>query len=95
MAAGSKCVVSIDATNYPARVIFSNSNYLGFEFKDEFDGTDYEMDDVITVEAGDFKNLTIYNAAESGPITFYISFSGATALISSAVVMAALSFLTF
>ena len=93
MAAGSKCDVTIDATLSVARVIFSNSNYLGFEFGNEIEG-DWEMDDVITVESG-IKNLTIYNAAESGPITFYISFSGATALISSAVGIAALSLLTF
>ena len=90
MAAGSKCDVTIDASLGVARVIFSNSNYLGFEFEG-----DYLMDDVITINDGGIENLTIYNAAESGPITFYISFSGATALISSAVSIAALSFLSF
>ena len=69
MAEGSKCTVKIDATKAIARVIFSSSSYLGIEY-------DAQIDEVITIPDGETE-ITIYNAAESGPITFGISFSGA------------------
>ena len=69
MAAGSKCKVVVDATKAVARVIFSSSSYLGIEF-------DAKIDEVITLESGTTE-IWLYNAAESGPITFGISFSGA------------------
>ena len=87
MAQGSKCVVSVDATEGIARVIFSSTLYLGIEY-------DAQIDDVITVESG-VTDITIYNAAESGPITFGISFSGASGLVASAAAVAALSLLSF
>ena len=87
MAQGSKCVVSVDATEGIARVIFSSTLYLGIEY-------DAKIDEVITVESG-VTDITIYNAAESGPITFGISFSGASGLMASAAAIAALSLLSF
>jgi len=81
MAAGSKCNVRIDARQGIARAIFSSTLYLGIEY-------DAKIDDVITIESG-VTDLTIYNAAESGPITFGISFSGAEAMVSSAAAVAA------
>ena len=78
----------MDASNGVARVIFSNTLYLGIEL-------DAQVDDVITIEKGTVSDITIYNAAESGPITFGISFSGASALVTSAAVVAALSVLSF
>ena len=78
----------MDATSGVARVIFSNTLYLGIEL-------DAQVDDVITIEKGTISDITIYNAAESGPITFGISFSGASALVTSAAVVAALSLLSF
>ena len=69
MAEGSKCKVTVDARDGIARVIFSSSSYLGIEF-------DASIDEVITLEDG-VTDITLYNAAESGPITFGISFSGA------------------
>ncbi len=87
MAQGSKCVVSVDATEGIARVIFSSTLYLGIEY-------DAKIDDVITIESG-VTDITIYNAAESGPITFGISFSGASGLVASAAAVAALSLLSF
>ena len=87
MAAGSKCKVNVDASAGVARVIFSSTLYLGIEY-------DAKVDDVITIESG-VTNLVIYNAAESGPITFGISFSGASALVSTAAALAALSIFTF
>merc|ERR1712045_350513 len=87
MAAGSKCTVTVDATDGVARVIFSSTVYLGINF-------DAKIDEVITLESG-VTDLEIYNAAESGPITFGISFSGATGLITSAMTVAALTMLAF
>lgn len=87
MAPASKCAVSIDATDALARVIFSSTLYLGIEYK-------AKIDDVITIESG-LTNLVIYNAAETGPITFGISFSGAYTLAASAAAVAALSLLSF
>jgi|FrelakmetLWP11LW_1041352.scaffolds.fasta_scaffold67445_1 hypothetical protein len=63
MAAGSKCKVKVDATKGIARVIFSSTLYLGIE------NVDAKVEDVITIESG-VKEILIYNAAESGPITF-------------------------
>lgn len=87
MAPASTCAVKIDASEGIARVIFSNSIYLGIEY-------DARIDDVITIESG-VTNLRIYNAAETGPITFGISFSGATALATSAAAIVALSLFSF
>ena len=87
MAAGSKCIVRIDATEGVARVIFSSTLYLGIEY-------DAKIDDVVTIESG-VTEIQIYNAAESGPITFNISFSGATSLIASSAIVAAISMLAF
>ena len=82
MAAGSKCTVTVDATAGVARVIFSSTIYLGINY-------DAKIDKVITVDSG-VAEIEIYNAAESGPITFGISFSSAyNALVSSAVTAAA------
>mgnify|MGYP000411545529 CR=1 FL=1 len=88
MAAGSKCYVNIDATAGIARVIFSSTLYLGIEYEGG------KVDEVINIENG-VTELEIYNAAESGPITFGISFSGASELLASAMSIAALSLLAF
>ena len=88
MAAGSKCIVKIDATNGIARVIFSSTLYLGIEYEGA------RVDEVINFESG-VTDLEIYNAAESGPITFGISFSGASELLTSAMTVAALTLLAF
>ena len=88
LAAGSKCVIKIDATQGIARVIFSSTLYLGINYEGA------KVDDVINIESG-VTDLEIYNAAESGPITFGISFSGANELLASAMSIAALSLLAF
>ena len=89
MAAGSKCNVRIDARQGIARVIFTSTLYLGIEY-------DARIEEVITVESG-VTDLVVYNAAESGPITFGISFSGAQELVyaSAAAGVAALALLSF
>ena len=87
MAAGSKCTVNIDATEGIARVIYSSTLYLGIEY-------DAKIDEVITIESG-VTEMLIYNAAESGPITFGVSFSGASTLYASAVAVAAIATLSF
>lgn len=90
MAAGSYCVVKVDATAGIARVIFSSTQYLGIEY-------DAKIDEVITIESGQ-TDITIYNAADSGPITFGISFSAAYDALHSAtlaVAVAGLALLSF
>lgn len=89
MPAGSKCMVSVDASNAVARVIFSSSAYLGIEFN-------AKIDEVITIESGK-SEIWIYNAAESGPITFGISFSGASSMVASVIgaTAAAITVLSF
>jgi len=90
MASGSKCKVSIDATAGIARVIFSSTLYLGIEYE-------AKIDEVVTFESG-VNEIMIYNAAESGPITFGISFSNAyygmvtSAVTAAAIAVTALSF---
>ena len=87
IAAGSKCNVVVDATQGIARVIFSSTAYLGIEF-------DASIDEIITIESG-VTEIEIYNAAESGPITFGISFSGAANLLTAAAAGAAVALLAF
>ena len=83
MAEGSKCNVRLDATEGVARVIFSGNLFLGIEYE-------AKVNDIITIENG-VEDITIYNAAESGPITFTISFSGASALTSAAASLLAIA----
>ena len=89
MAAGSKCTVSVNAEQALARVIFSSSVYLGIEYN-------AQVDEVITLESGTH-DIVIYNAAESGPITFGISFSGAETMVATAfgAAAAAIAVLSF
>ena len=87
IAAGSKCTVEVDATKGIARVIFSSTAYLGIEY-------DASIDEVITIESG-VTDIEIYNAAESGPITFGISFSGASQLLASAAALASAALLAW
>lgn len=87
IAAGSKCTVNLDATKGIARVIFSSTAYLGIDF-------DAKIDEVITIEGGTAE-IEIYNAAESGPITFGISFSGASQMLVTAATAAAVALLAF
>lgn len=68
---GSYCDIVIDASQGVGRVIFDETSFLGM------DGTDKKLGDVITFESGSTNTITIYNAAQTGPLTFLISFSGA------------------
>ena len=61
--------MTIDATKGLDRVIFDETSFLGIE-------ADARIGSVITFESG-INQMTIYNAAETGPLTFLISFSGA------------------
>ena len=69
-------MVSVDASAAVARVIFDDTSYLGIEY-------DASIGDVITIESG-VEEIEIYNGAESGPLHFIISFSGAAALYAGA-----------
>ena len=89
LAEGGKCNVAIDATEGVARVIFDNTNQLGIDYDD------VNIGDVITIESG-IANIEIYNGAEKGPLTFDISFSGASYMsLGAATVAAALTYLSF
>ena len=79
---GAKCTVKLDATNGIARVIFDNTSFLGIE------DDKAQIGDVITVETG-IREITVYNGAETGPLTFDISFSKASALTAGAAALAA------
>ena len=72
MPEGASCDVKVDTSSSLARVIFDETSYLGLE------GTEKKLGEVITFDEGSGVNsITIYNAAQSGPLTFLISFSGA------------------
>ena len=79
LAAGGQCVVELDATAGVARVIFDEVSYLGIQ-----GAGGKGIGEVITVKSG-IKKITLYNGAESGPLTFLISFSGA---VTTAVTLA-------
>ena len=85
---GSQCNVTINATAALGRVIFEDTDYLGIEFEDR------RPNDVITVE-GAVTDVRVFNAAETGPITFRIAFSGASSLALSAIAATALAVLSF
>lgn len=85
---GGMCVVKVDAVEGVARVIFKNSRYLGIAYEGK------EINDVISIEQGSSAEITIYNGAETGPLTFDISFSGAGQLLTGAAALA-VAFLTF
>ena len=84
LAAGGMCTVSIDATKGVARVIFDETSFLGIE-------SGARIGDIITFQSG-VNEIVIYNAAETGPLTFLISFSGAAARLGAAI--AAVTFAT-
>ena len=77
--------MKVDATAALARVIFDNPSFLGIE------DDKAQIGDVITVESG-IREILIYNGAESGPLTFDISFSGATTLLAGAAALTASAF---
>lgn len=78
---GAKCDVRVNTANGLARVIFDETSYLGMDFVEGDVNVDKKLGDIITYEAGTGEDgvniITIYNAAESGPLTFLVSFSGA------------------
>jgi hypothetical protein len=88
LAAGGKCDVKVNANKGIARVIFAETSYLGIEPITA--DTNAKIGDVITFESGE-QTITIYNGAQSGPITILISFSGAAALAGSMLAAAGVS----
>jgi hypothetical protein len=75
----SYCVVTVNADDFVARVVFDNTSFLGVEEED------YVIGYPIDVESGE-KQIVIYNGAAdtgSGSVTFIISFSGAYSALSS------------
>eukprot|EP00352_Strombidinopsis_acuminata_P006103 CAMPEP_0176364732 /NCGR_PEP_ID=MMETSP0126-20121128/19989_1 /TAXON_ID=141414 ORGANISM="Strombidinopsis acuminatum, Strain SPMC142" /NCGR_SAMPLE_ID=MMETSP0126 /ASSEMBLY_ACC=CAM_ASM_000229 /LENGTH=137 /DNA_ID=CAMNT_0017721477 /DNA_START=230 /DNA_END=642 /DNA_ORIENTATION=+ len=77
---GASCIVNVDASAAVARVVFDDTSFLGIEY-------DAKIGEVITIESG-VEEIEIYNGAESGPLHFIISFSGANAIYAGAVTTA-------
>ena len=80
------CTIKIDATEGVGRVIFKNTSVLGIEW----DGA--EIGDVISIAEGEIAEIPIYNGAQTGPLTFDISFSGAGSFMAGAAALAMLAF---
>ena len=74
--ANEKCTFFVDATASVARVIFDDANVLGVLYPG------YVMGEPITVEQGLKKYITIYNGGNLKAISFKVSFSGASGLVS-------------
>ena len=71
---GASCDIIVDASQGVGRVIFDETSFLGI------DNVDAKLGEVITFESGAENVITIYNAAQTGPLTFLIAFSGAAQL---------------
>ena len=82
------CAIKIDASDYLARVIFDNVSYLGINY----DGA--KIGDPITFEGGKH-TIWLYNGAESGPVTFEISYSGASQLAAGLLALTAATLASF
>ena len=76
------CIITIDASNFVARVIFNDAITLGVEVDD------YEIGDVIDINKGKKRDIVVYNGDTSGAITFTLNFSSSYKLVSSFVVVA-------
>ena len=85
MVSGGKCTIKVDATKGVARVVFDygvTNSKLGMIWEG------YKVGDVITFESG-VSEITIYNAAESGPLEFDVSFSAAASILAAATAISA------
>ena len=51
-------------------MLFDYTSYLGIDYREKI-----KVGEVYTFQQGATYNVTIYNAAEKGPISFLISFS--------------------
>ena len=69
-----------------ARVTFKNSDYLGIEWSGA------KVGDVITIPEGEVAVIPIYNAADKGPLTFDITFSGASYILAAVSALTSLLF---
>ena len=74
------CNVTIDATKALARVVFDETSFLGIDYEGK------RIGDLINIPAGKKVDIPIYNAAQTGPLTFLISYSGSISYIVSAFV---------
>ena len=83
---GEGCTVTINVkqSNKPAFVVFDDTSFLGFE-EDK-----YKVGKLITVreKTDPILNVTIYNAAQSDPINFLISFSSSYSIGVSGALLA-------
>lgn len=71
LALGEYCNITIDATNYVARVVFDDALTLGVDLNG------YKVGEVHVVPLGEKQTITVYNGDTSGAITFTLAFSKA------------------
>lgn len=83
LADNGKCTFSVDASSVVGRVTISADNSLGVLYPG------YTSGQPITVERGSIRYITIYNGNRyGGPISFTLTFSGATNLLAGVSSMA-------
>ena len=80
LAQGAGCNITVDASQALARVIFDETSFLGIDYEEA------KIGQVITIPSGKVATIPIYNAAQTGPLTFLISYSGSVATLVSTVV---------
>ena len=86
MVSGGKCTIKIDATKGVARVVFDD-NVTNSKLGMMYEG--YKVGDVISFDSG-VNEIVLYNAAESGPLNFDVSFSAASYLVAAGTAIAAI-----
>ena len=86
LVSGGKCTIKIDATKGVARVVFDD-NVTNSKLGMMYEG--YKVGDVISFDSG-VNEIVLYNAAESGPLNFDVSFSAASYLVAAGSAIAAI-----
>ena len=80
----------IDATKIVGRVTISGDNRLGVLYPG------YNIGQPISVEEGNIQYITLYNGVEfGGPISFRLTFSKATKLVTSAFTASLLAYIMY
>ena len=83
MQSGTYCDVNIDAEQFVGRAIFDDVTHLGIEVE----GNPRPIGEPISFQGTKYGSIRLYNAAQSGTVTFTITFSGASTLLLSAVAL--------
>ena len=83
---GTYCDVNIDAEQFVGRATFDDVTHLGIEVE----GDVQSIGEPISFQGTKYGSIRLYNAAQSGTVTFTITFSGASTLLLSAVALISL-----